>query len=197
MNKKDNTINYYDRNAKEFFTDTFSANMNEALERFLKMLKVGDKVLDLGCGSGRDSLYIMKKGFDVVAIDGSEQMCKVATEELGQKVECIGFEDLSYDNEFDGIWACASLLHIEKENQIEIWLKIKKSLKQKGIIYASYKLGDYSGIRNGRYYFDVQIEELKGILEKVGVNILDIWESKDVRPSNNTKWINVICMKEK
>lgn len=196
MDNMNKTIGYYDKNASAFVKDTLSADMKEILGKFIKILSDGSKILDAGCGSGRDSLYFIEKGFDVVAIDGSEEMCKVASVKTGKTVECILFENILYDNEFDGIWACASLLHIERQKQRDVWNKLVKSLKQNGKIYASYKLGDYFGVRNGRYYSDMNKNELEELLKNVGIKIIDIWESSDVRPLNNTKWINVIASKD-
>ena len=100
------------------------------------------KILDLGCGSGRDSMYFIEEGFDVTAVDGSEALCELAKIEIGQEVQNIRFEELEFDNVFDGVCACASLLHVSKNDIEDVLNKLYDSLKKNGILYASFKYGE-------------------------------------------------------
>ena len=110
------SLSFYDAHAKEYAALTVKADMSPAYDRFLAYLPAGAAILDAGCGSGRDSLCFMKKGYDVTMLDASGEMCKCAEALTGQKALCMGFHEIEFADRFDGIWACASLLHVsEKE----------------------------------------------------------------------------------
>ena len=108
------TIEYYNSKAEEFYESTVNADMSDQYYLFEKYLGDGTHILDCGCGSGRDSKHFLENGFKVTAIDGSEELCKKASELTGLEVKHMYFQDLNFDNDFDGVWACASLLHVEK-----------------------------------------------------------------------------------
>ena len=147
------TKEYYNKNAQEFFNQTVKADMSELYDIFLKNLPCNKgKILDLGCGSGRDSKYFLDSGFEVVAMDISEELGKRASEYIGQKVIIQDMRNLHYQNEFIGIWACASLLHLDEDEIIETLRKIFKSLKRDGIAYISFKYGDKNYEKDGRKF---------------------------------------------
>ena len=110
--KHNSTIDYYNRNAARYFNETVHADVSEIRDRFAQMLPPGGTILDLGCGSGRDSKAFIEQGFRVVAVDGSEKLCKLAQAYIQQPVVCSDFLDYKPNETFDGIWACASLLHL-------------------------------------------------------------------------------------
>lgn len=147
----DPTIRYYDENAIEFFENTKNADMKELYELFLKYLPKGSKILDLGCGSGRDTKYFLQNGYDTVAIDGSLEMVKLSTQYTGKQTFHMTFEQLDFYEEFDGVWACASLLHVPRSKIDLIFRKIYLALKKNGIFYSSYKYGNTEEFRNGRF----------------------------------------------
>ena len=109
------TLNYYNQNADSFIQGTVSVDFSQVQDKFLERLNVGDYILDFGCGSGRDTKYFLKKGMVVDAIDGSVNLCKLASEYTGIKVRNILFQELDEQEKYDGIWACASILHLSKE----------------------------------------------------------------------------------
>lgn len=190
MNK---TIEYYNENAKSYFNNTVNADMTEHYERFLKYLPKGSYILDVGCGSGRDSKYFLSLGYHVKAIDGSIQMCELASKYIGQTVENIIFNEISYENEFNGIWACASLLHADKGDLKTIINQLKKALKEHGIMYVSFKYGDSDRIQSERYFNDQNEESIKKLLKDFIIK--ELWLSDDVRPGRNDRWINVVAEK--
>ena len=156
--KHNSTIDYYNRNAARYFNETVHADVSEIRDRFAQMLPPGGTILDLGCGSGRDSKAFIEQGFRVVAVDGSEKLCKLAQAYIQQPVVCSDFLDYKPNETFDGIWACASLLHLtEAECQIVVE-RLSKNLKPGGCFYMSFKMGEFEGERDGRYYQD-QIEK--------------------------------------
>lgn len=151
MSEKYNTLEYYNKNAKIYCEQTIFGNLQENYDKFLKYLSQGAYILDFGCGSGRDSKYFIENGYKVKAIDGSKEMCKLASKYINQEVSCMKFEELDDINTYDGIWACSSILHVEKENLPNILIKMINALKVNGIIYASFKIGTGYEIKEGKY----------------------------------------------
>lgn len=127
---KEINFNYYEENAAEFFESTVTADMVDLYTSFLSMVSPGGRILDLGCGSGRDSKYFIRQGFQVEAMDGSPALCRLASEFIGQEVFCAQIEEMDYQQEFDGIWACASLIHAEKKEMQGVLEKVKQALKK-------------------------------------------------------------------
>lgn len=189
------TLNYYNENSKAYFDSTVNADMSFSYAKFEKYLKKGAYILDAGCGSGRDSKYFLSKGYKVKAIDGSKELCKLASEYLEQEVECINFNDLNYEREFDAIWACASLLHVDKKDIKNVIHRIYKTIKNNGIICASFKYGDTDRIQGERYFNDLNEDSLKALFKEF--EIKEIWYSDDVRPGRSDRWINVIARKKR
>ena len=189
------TLEYYEKNAELFFQQTVSADMNRLYEPFLSLLEPQARLLDLGCGSGRDSRYFMQKGYRVEAIDGSQKLCELASEYIGRKVICTRIEELEYEKEFDGIWACASLVHVEKKDMIKVLERIKRALKERGVLYLSLKYGQGEGVKNGRffnYYDETEIQEVFKALEDM--DIVEVFKTADVRSGREQEyWINVIA----
>ena len=190
------TIDYYNDNADSFCEDTINANMTSLYELFEKHLSPGGHILDCGCGSGRDSKYFLDKGYEVTAIDASEELCKRAAALIGREVACMTFMEISYENMFDGVWACSSLLHEKKENLNTVLKKIVKATKVNGIIYVSFKYGNYSGDRNGRFFTDLTEAGLHELISDVNVEVIDMRVTGDVRPGReNEKWLNAVLRK--
>lgn len=111
---KDITLQYYNQNAGSFVSGTVHADLTDTLNRFLSRLEPGAAILDFGCGSGRDIKYFLEHGYQVEAIDGSEELCKIASAYTGIPVRQMYFQDLDVREQYDGIWACSSILHLEK-----------------------------------------------------------------------------------
>lgn len=191
----DKTVEYYNENAQNFFETTVNADMSLQLNDFIKLLPAEGCVLDAGCGSGRDSFILIKHGFRVEAFDASEEMCKRASDLIGQRVRLCRFEELDYSNRFDGIWACASLLHVTRKVMPEVLRRIHKALKEKGILYASFKKGVGERYRGERRFTDADEAYLQTVL-KDRFDIIEIRESIDVRPGReNEVWMNVFARK--
>ena len=186
------TLSYYNQNADAFIEGTQNADMTEQYRRFLKYLFPGCKLLDLGCGSGRDSVYFSSLGFRVTAMDGSEALCRRVKENHGIDVICIGFEDISFVAEFDAVWACASLLHVKKADMPGILMKVSGALKPGGILYASFKYGSTERVVNGRFFNDYTENDLDTLLTSENrLSMLEYWITEDVRPDRSgERWLN-------
>ncbi|OLA30179.1 MAG: SAM-dependent methyltransferase [Firmicutes bacterium CAG_194_44_15] len=190
------TLNYYNQNADSFIEGTVSVNFKEVQDKFLQMLS-GKKILDFGCGSGRDTMYFLKSGFDVTATDGSEELCKYASEYTGIQVKQMLFQDLDEVDYYDGIWACSSILHLSKNELRIVMNKMSRALKSDGIIYTSFKYGNFEGERNGRFFTDFTIDEFTDFVKDVKeMAIEEYWITGDVRPGRgDERWLNLILRK--
>ena len=192
-----NTINYYNQNAENFIANTQNADMHPTQERFLRLLDANTSILDFGCGSGRDTKYFLEKGYQVTATDGSAELCRLASEFTGIKVKEMLFQELDAINQYDGIWACSSILHLPKNELLPVIQKMCEALKDNGIIYTSFKYGDFEGERNGRYFTDFTEKTFREVIEKVPeLTIEEHWITSDVRPGRGEeKWLNLILRK--
>ena len=187
-------MNYYDEHAKEFFNGTIDTDMSLHHEEFLKNLPEKACILDAGCGSGRDTKLFKELGHNVVAIDGSEKMCELASEYAGVNVKHMQFQEIEYVNVFDGIWACASLLHVPSSELDLVLKKLKDSLKSNGVFYASFKFGDFEGIRNGRFFNDFTEATAIELFEKNDFKVIKTWITEDSRPERDEKWVNILAL---
>lgn len=192
------TLSYYNQNADAFIEGTQNADMTQQYRFFLKYLSSGDKLLDLGCGSGRDSAYFSSRGFQVTAVDGSEELCKRVKEHYQINAHCVRFEDISFQEEFDAIWACASLLHVNKADIPGVLARVSAALKPGGILYASFKYGNAERVVNGRFFNDYTEADLDTLLTSENqLSLLEYWITKDVRPDRcGERWLNFIAKKQ-
>lgn len=196
--KKYNTLEYYNNNAKQYFEQTIQGDFQEIYNKFFSKIAEKAYILDFGCGSGRDSKYFIENGYKVKAIDGSEEMCKLASEYIKQEVECMKFDELNEENTYDAIWACSSIVHVEKEKLPNILNKMIKALKTDGVIYVSFKKGKNYEIKEEKYYNFLMKDELEEILNNVSKNIkiVDYFESLPrTKRLSNSIWSNYILQK--
>lgn len=195
--KKLDTVNYYNRNVKQFYDNTVAVDFTDTQNVFLSKLAKGSAILDFGCGSGRDTKYFLSQGYYVEAIDGSLELCKLASQYTGIQVRPMLFQELSAINKYDGIWACASILHLPWSELADVMRRMQAALKANGIIYTSFKYGTYSGERNGRYFTDMTEARFAGFIEEFGgLQIEEQWISADVRPGRGEEqWLNIILRK--
>lgn len=193
-----NTLGYYDNHADEFYESTVNVEFTKMQERFLAKLEKGSYILDFGCGSGRDTKYFLEKGYHVDAIDGSEELCKLASDYTGIKVEKMFFEELSEVEKYDGIWACSSILHLPIDELSNVMRKMVIALKENGVIYTSFKYGTFAGERNGRFFIDMTEETFAEFLNGIdGLEMEEQWTTSDIRPSRGEeKWLNMILRKK-
>ena len=193
----DKNIEYYNKNAKSFFDSTVDADMSLWRDKFESYVVAGGRILDAGCGSGRDSKAFMKHGFSVLAFDASREMCQMASDLLKQRVRQMRFEEMEFDEEFHGVWACASLLHVSSSELPDVLRRINKALVSKGALYVSFKYGDGSMTRGERSFSNFNEITIVPLLETAGFSMHECGITSDVRPGRaEEKWINAIARKQ-
>ena len=192
----DETIRYYDTHAEEFVAGTENADISACRDRFLQYLKPGQKILDAGCGSGRDVIAFKNEGYEVEAFDASEELCRIAAEKTGIPIKQQRFEELEGVESYDGIWACASLLHVRLHDLPDVLQRLYKLLRRKGTLYASFKYGSGELEKAGRYFCNLNEETCQKLLTDAGFSIREMFVTQDVRNDRQQeKWINVIVGK--
>ena len=189
------TLQYYEDNAETFISGTVNADMSDARQRFLKLLPENALILDFGCGSGRDTKAFLEHGYRVDAVDGSAELCRQASDYTGICVRQMLFQELDISNYYDGVWACASILHLSKIEISDVLKRISNALKPGGILYTSFKYGTFEGMRNNRYFTDFTETTLSKLWIGIdSLQIIDIWTTQDVRPGREEKrWINLLA----
>lgn len=195
-------ISYYDKNAEEFCRATKDADISFCRDRFLYLLeqkeierdKTKMHILDAGCGSGRDAKVFLDAGYQVTALDASRKICEEAQKLIKQEVFCIKFEALQFQQEFDGIWACASLLHVPFAEISGVLKRFWDALKESGIFYASFKYGEGVRIDGDRVFFNYKETALNNLVKNNGFSVEDIFLTQDVRKGRESEqWINVLA----
>lgn len=191
------TIAYYDSNAERFFQETIQVDMSALYKPFLELLPHNAKILDAGCGSGRDSLYFMQHGYKVEAFDASPEMCRLASSSIGQTVYQKTFDEVDWVSEFDGIWACASLLHVGRDSIDAVLDKLCRSLKSNALMFASFKLRDEEWEQDGRFFNGYEKDSFRQLIRRHPVLLpISVWVSDDARPGrSDEKWLNAILQK--
>ena len=189
------TLDFYNNNSKTYIESTLSVDMSHLYNDFLKHIPKCGHILDLGCGSGRDSLEFIKQGYNITAVDGSKELSIAASKIIGQEVICSKFEELQLTEKFHGIWACASLLHVNKRDLIQVIKNISSNLEHNGVFYMSFKYGEDKYIdEKGRYFNCYTEETFKEMLSQVpNLKIKTIYKSGDTLGGrNNLVWLNII-----
>lgn len=192
------SIAYYNKNAQIYSERTVNGCRLEFRERFLAQLKAGVKILDVGCGVGREAHFFEELGFDVTAFDGSEEMTKLARQILKKPPLLMRFQDMNFSEEFDGIWAAASLIHVPPYELKDIITRIKRALKPEGIFFANFKHGEGEYTQEERTFYYMTEESLRPYLTDQ-FKIIDIWTAEN-RSSHFTYspdklWLNVLGKK--
>ena len=199
------TLDYYQRNAKDFFSQTINVDMQNVYQPFLEYLPKPhlsnqQKILDVGCGSGRDSVFFANQGFEVVAIDGSQNVIDLAKQtDTRIDWQCLRFDEIAkqnWQNQFTGIWACASLLHVPFDDLSKILNDLLSCLRPTGILYASFKYGNRERKKEGRFFFDIN-EQRWRIVESqlISTKPLKVWQTLDNRVDRQEIWWNILYCK--
>lgn len=190
------TLNYYQNNAQTFFDGTVNVDMSSLYETFTRSLAPGARVLDAGCGSGRDAKAFMEMGYQVEAFDASSALVEMARAHTGLPVQLMTFADVAWKAEFDGIWCCASLLHVPAVELPGVMQKLADALKPGGVWYVSFKYGNGERVQGERRFTDLDEEGLRALVKAVpGMEIASLWATQDNRPDRDETWLNGLLRK--
>lgn len=193
------TINYYNTNASAFYQQTVNVDMSPLYQRFLTHMPNGGHILDAGCGSGRDAHAFLAQGYQVTAFDASKALARKASSLLGQNVRCCRFDEIAEIGVFDGVWACASLLHVGTHELPATVATLVRALRAGGVFYASFKQGNGERIDpHGRHFTNLTRESLQHLVDHTaGLTLLEAWETRDQRPDRKDEsWWNFIARKD-
>jgi superfamily II DNA or RNA helicase/SAM-dependent methyltransferase/SOS-response transcriptional repressor LexA len=186
------TIAYYERHASRYVRTTIDVDMSDLHARFLKHIPDGGLILDAGCGSGRDSKAFLNAGYRIHAFDASAQVARLATEYLGLPVKVQSFTEFSDQACYDGIWACASLLHLAEAELPAVLGRLWAGLKPAGVLFVSFKHGEGERTVGERRFVDATEERLKGWLTGLpNIESMECWLS-DGRLDRTESWLNGI-----
>lgn len=190
-------INYYNKNATDFYESTINVDMSELYKPFVKYLCSGSVVLDAGCGSGRDIKYFLSKGYLVEAFDSSINMRYLAKELTGISIKNISFQQFAEKEKYHGVWSCASLLHVPMEELLNSMQRITNSLKPDGVWYLSFKYGASERTEKGRKFTDLNEELLASYVRDIkNLSLLKTWLTEDARSDRKDVWLNAILTKK-
>jgi len=190
------TIDYYNQYADEFAQATLHVDMESLYQPFLAELPECARILDVGCGSGRDTLAFKNRGYQVDAIDYSEVLVERATQLTGISVQQQSFYEIEVQDIYDGVWACASLLHCDRNRLPEVLKRIDAALRHGGVCYMSFKYGTTDRVKDGRAFTDLDEEQAQELLDQLnGVRVLKHWITVDQRPERQEKWLNLLWKK--
>ena len=172
--------------------------MEAVYEPFVRLLPEGAEVLDAGCGSGRDSRVFLEKGYGVVAFDASEALATLASGHSGVSVLRMRFDELRFEDRFDGVWACASLLHVSRQEIDGTISNLSRSLKRGGVFYASFKYGDGETVlEDGRLFNGYTERTFRDLLRgHPELEVESLWRAQDTHRPEIT-WLNVLLRKTK
>lgn len=187
------SISYYDANAEAYFSDTVYADVSGLRERFLAHVPPRGHILDAGCGSGRDARVFAEAGYQITAFDASAEMVKRAAAYTGLAVTQMTFDDMAWVDEFDGIWACATLLHVPRDKLSSTFARFARALRRGGVWYLSVKHGTDDRVVGARTFTDMTEQETRDRLEGVGLSVIDLWVTDDVRPGRADRWVNTVA----
>ena len=190
------TIDFYQQNAEAFFNSTVNVDMTSLYEPFTAGLPPQGRVLDAGCGSGRDCRAFKERGFEVEAFDASAEMAALATAYSGVSVRQMAFSELNETARYDGIWCCASLLHLPRHALPDAMQRLAAALRPGGVWYLSFKYGSGERTMAGRHFTDMNEEGLAGlVMQMPGIVIQSVWQTQDRRPGRDEVWLNGLLQK--
>ena len=192
------TIDYYNTHADEYYQSTVAADLDAARKKFAAYLQPEARIIDVGCGSGRDVLAFRDMGFNAEGIDASEELVRLATERLGITANVADMSDWIADEAYDGIWCCASLMHLSEEDCEKFFSNLKYNLRRGGVLYISVKTGIETGTdAAGRYLRNFNEEDIRELINKTaGLRLSELWYTDDTLSRRDFRWLNVIAEKE-
>jgi superfamily II DNA or RNA helicase/HKD family nuclease len=188
---------YYTRNAPQYFMDTAHVDMTAFYEEFLSTIPQGGLLMDAGCGSGRDTKEFLSRGYRVVAFDASPEIANLAAQHTNHPVSVRTLLEVNEEASYDGIWACASLLHVPETALSDAFFRLWRSLKPDGVMYVSFKLGNGERNDGNRHFTDATEPRLRSWLHGLAeVDSIHCWTTDDQRPGRSEQWLNALVRRQ-
>lgn len=193
------TINSYNNNA-ERYSKTYNLSYIEKQLKFYLENFNGNRILDVGCGHGRDASYFSEKGFDVVGIDLSEELLKTARENSPKsRFYLMDMRHLDfYSNLFDGIWACSSFLHVPYKDAESTLKGFNRVLKPEGLMFLCVLEGEGEKMEKTmkfqeyeRFFAYYSKDRIEDLMDKADFNVINC----EVEEKPRGSWINLFCRK--
>lgn len=192
--KMNSTIQYYNEHAEEYFKETIDINIEDFRKKFISLLPKNAKIIDIGCGSGRDVKAFSEMGYNAIGLDIAENLSATAKQHLNIDIIYENMINWKSSEPFDGMWCCGSLLHLHDDELQSFLQNLKYNLKQDGIIFISVKEGIPTGTnKDGRYFHNYTQNEICDILNKAGLEIIDIEITKDLLKRYNFQWLCIFA----
>lgn len=190
------TIEFYDEHAEEYVSSTLGIDMSHVYHPFLSRMEKGQRILDAGCGSGRDTKAFLDLGYDVLPIDASREMTKATERLTGRTALQLRLQEVEFEDEFDGIWACASLLHVPLVELPDVLYRLTHGTRSGGTLYFSFKEGIGERMENGRLFTYLTETSLRDFVsDQPNLELELIWITDDMRSERANRWLNVIARK--
>jgi SAM-dependent methyltransferase len=192
------TDEYYETFAHQYFELTVHADLSALYERFLRYIPPGGRILDAGSGSGRDTFAFLRRGYQVEAFDSSPALCALSTRLTGVTARTLRFQELEDESAYDGIWACASLLHVPEGELPDVLARLARALKAGGALFMSFKRGPGERVaEDGRFYTDMDTPRLRLLFRAVPEMALEeVWETEGEGAfKGRDQWLNAIAVK--
>lgn len=189
------SIEFYEQNAEDFFRRSVDADMARGHEEFTALLKPGGHVLDAGCGSGRDALAFSRAGFEVTAIEAAPNLAALAGLHTGLPIRVMTFDQVDWRETFDGVWACASLLHVPRAELASVVRRLRDALKPGGVFWMSFKYGTEERQAGDRRFTDLDEAGAAALLvEAGGLALISVHVTEDVRTERSgDRWLSILC----
>lgn len=191
------TLDYYRANAQHFFDVTVEIDVQSLYTPFLECVPAGGHILDAGCGSGRDAKAFLARGFRVTAFDAAPELAALAAQHTGLDVHVLRFQDIDYRDTFDGIWTCASLLHVPRAEIEDVFARLIRALKVGGAWYISFKHGDGEAQQKRRLFNNYTEAGLRALLDRFPeLAIIHLATNDDQRPHvSNQQWVSAVVQR--
>lgn len=192
------TLQYYERNAQEYFNATRGVDLSEIYDRFTRLLLKRVCILDAGSGSGRDTLAFKERGFSVSAVDPSPSLCQLSTKLTGIPTRVCSFQELEAEEEYDGIWACAALLHVPMDQLPHAIMRLAHALRPGGVLYMSFKYGRGERVSaDGRFFVDMTETRMKQLIRAAPeLSVEELWITHgEGKFKGVDDWLNTLAIK--
>ena len=192
------TLDFYERNAEKYSGATVGRKISNPYRFFLGGLPKNARILDAGCGGGRDSEAFLRMGYDVSAFDASPTLCRLSSERTGVSTRRLRFQEFDEIEKYDGVWACASLLHVPTAELPDCISRLIRGLRPSGVMYMSFKHGSGERIApDGRFYTDLTSADLQSLLNEMnGIRTERLWSAMgtDIYRAP-TRWVHAVVRK--